>query len=916
MAGGESASISGGSVSDTRPSTGVLSWLKEHLNFYRVHIIYFTLTPLIFSGILYGANSKDPVAYIDALFLSVTSMTVCGLATVELSGLTAFQQFLMFFQMCLGSPVFVSWVVVMFRRRMFTIRCENIVRAAARKAVSSQSMSSPVASEVRVPTSWTTKLASLFRPGTHLSTVRESADETGTGSTKEKKHPGDREARKLRPDMIRRMNDAPMLVNPSGWISEGRPDPLKVVVMDSAEFNGHEKRTSSSEGSGESGRENGVSGGGRELSFVEEDGSREVSPDGRGRRLSDSYRLPGPRQVSLATDRRPTIDENVRMPRTQTIEFAPSPHRLDRARMEPHPTISEMNFRRPTIDTVNISEYNTGGSLRPPRTPTMGTITSARRPTFSTQADFGGFPWPHQVASRIFRHYAPKKLQHHISRTVTIPRTQTITSVHTNNIGSPSTGARAVPYISFDAVVGRNSVFHSLDSEQLEELGGVEYRALTMLSWIVGGYHIGTQLIGFIIIAAYMTLKKWAEDFVPPMQHRKISTGWFSLFQVVSAYTNTGTSLVDQSMVPFQKAYPMIFTLIFLILAGNTAFAVFLRLTIWVTSKLTPKDSRANETLQFLLDHPRRCFIYLFPSHQTWFLATVLVILNTTDWFFFLILDLGNPIIDAIPVATRVVDGLLQAVAVRAAGFGIVTLSALAPAVRVLYVIMMYVSVYPVAMSVRSTNVYEERSLGIYDDDASIQEEEVLSAGSDNRMHVWSRYLAMHARRQLAFDMWWLGLALFLVCIIEKDQINDPDNLSWFTIFNIVFELVSAYGGVGLSLGVPYANYSFCGAFSTLSKLIVCAVMLRGRHRGLPVAIDRAVVLPFEYRKHEEQDAEADELHSPQQRRPSMRSVPTMMSTGRQMTREPTKPESMGTRRFPRRTSSTHDDVLQQYGVP
>lgn len=37
-------------------------------------------------------------------------------------------------------------------------------------------------------------------------------------------------------------------------------------------------------------------------------------------------------------------------------------------------------------------------------------------------------------------------------------------------------------------------------------------------------------------------------------------------------------------------------------------------------------------------------------------------------------------------------------------------------------------------------------------------------------------------------------------------------------------------------------NYSFSGAFSTLSKLVVIAVMLRGRHRGLPVAIDRAVV--------------------------------------------------------------------------
>jgi hypothetical protein len=56
------------------------------------------------------------------------------------------------------------------------------------------------------------------------------------------------------------------------------------------------------------------------------------------------------------------------------------------------------------------------------------------------------------------------------------------------------------------------------------------------------------------------------------------------------------------------------------------------------------------------------------------------------------------------------------------------------------------------------------------------------------------------------------------------------------------------------------ANYSFSGAFRPLSKLIVCAVMLRGRHRGLPVAIDRAVMLPAEFRasqpdeEHEEDD--------------------------------------------------------------
>jgi Trk-type K+ transport system membrane component len=52
------------------------------------------------------------------------------------------------------------------------------------------------------------------------------------------------------------------------------------------------------------------------------------------------------------------------------------------------------------------------------------------------------------------------------------------------------------------------------------------------------------------------------------------------------------------------------------------------------------------------------------------------------DWFFFLLLDLGNKAIDSIPVGVRVIDGMLQAAAVRAAGFAIISLSALAPAVK------------------------------------------------------------------------------------------------------------------------------------------------------------------------------------------------------------------------------------------
>ena len=62
------------------------------------------------------------------------------------------------------------------------------------------------------------------------------------------------------------------------------------------------------------------------------------------------------------------------------------------------------------------------------------------------------------------------------------------------------------------------------------------------------------------------------------------------------------------------------------------------------------------------------------------------VIFSVTDWFFFLVLDIGNPAIADIPVGVRVIIGFLQATAVRAAGFGTVALAALAPAVKYVFV--------------------------------------------------------------------------------------------------------------------------------------------------------------------------------------------------------------------------------------
>jgi Trk-type K+ transport system membrane component len=254
---------------------------------------------------------------------------------------------------------------------------------------------------------------------------------------------------------------------------------------------------------------------------------------------------------------------------------------------------------------------------------------------------------------------------------------------------------------------------------------------------------------------------------------------------------------------------------------------------------------------------------------------------------------------------------------VRSGGFYVVAISGLYIGTQITYVIMMYISVYPVVITMRHTNVYEERSLGIYAEDSkgynenpdSIDLEDntypmstasTMATSRDppgigaplrrRRSHqqkaaatigrVLTRTFTMHGvgvgasqpvkksadgtaetridfisqqvHGQLAHDIWWLVLAVMIISTIETSHfLGDPVS---YSVFNVIFEVVSGYGTVGISVGLPNQAYSFSGGWQTASKLILCAVMLRGRHRGLPVALDRAVRLPSERLHRDEEE--------------------------------------------------------------
>ncbi len=204
----------------------------------------------------------------------------------------------------------------------------------------------------------------------------------------------------------------------------------------------------------------------------------------------------------------------------------------------------------------------------------------------------------------------------------------------------------------------------------------------------------------------------------------------------------------------------------------------------------------------------------------------------------------------------------------------------------------------------RHSNVYEERSLGIYAEDHIPETDPetgtlspargrrrpstgVLASVSQAISHAFTwhgvgaraplprqgpesniNFITQQIHGQLAHDIWWLVLAVLIIVTINTSHfLADPVS---FSVFNVIFEVVSAYGCVGISVGTPNDAYSFAGSWHTAAKLVLCVVMIRGRHRGLPVALDRAVRLPGDTLHQEEEEDHRIRRSMTTNRRPSV----------------------------------------------
>lgn len=92
--------------------------------------------------------------------------------------------------------------------------------------------------------------------------------------------------------------------------------------------------------------------------------------------------------------------------------------------------------------------------------------------------------------------------------------------------------------------LSRNSHFHGLSVEDRKHLGGMEYSAVLFLSFLVPIYFFVWQLLGCLSLGAWVTAHR-----ASTARANGIDPFWVGAFNAVSAFNNSGMSLLDANMV-------------------------------------------------------------------------------------------------------------------------------------------------------------------------------------------------------------------------------------------------------------------------------------------------------------------------------------------------------------------------------
>ncbi|RCI13161.1 hypothetical protein L249_1157 [Ophiocordyceps polyrhachis-furcata BCC 54312] len=352
-------------------------------------------------------------------------------------------------------------------------------------------------------------------------------------------------------------------------------------------------------------------------------------------------------------------------------------------------------------------------------------------------------------------------------------------------------------------------------------------------------YFFGIHLFGAVFLACWIRLAD--AKYRAYLDSLGVNSTWWAFYSSQSAVDNLGFTLTPDSMGHFRDASLPLLLLGALGLAGQTLRPVFLRLSLWLCAKVPGRAERA-ESASYLLENPQAC-LSMFPAVATRAQLIIISALTFGETVFITVNDGHGVEVAGLSLGQRLSAAFFQAAAARHAGMTPYNLANVSAAAQLSLLVMMFIATCPIVTAE-------------YDNSA------ILASTTS------PTYLARLVREQLGLDVWWFFLAVFCLTISEARSVQDDPvegrakqtnkKKKGLSDFPLMFEVVTAYNNVGISLGHPDVDAALCAKFSVVGKLVLCVLMVRGRHRRM---LHRFRLLPDRYllRLEEEEKEEEEE---------------------------------------------------------
>jgi trk system potassium uptake protein TrkH len=298
------------------------------------------------------------------------------------------------------------------------------------------------------------------------------------------------------------------------------------------------------------------------------------------------------------------------------------------------------------------------------------------------------------------------------------------------------------------------------------------------------------------IVGALLLFIGWSNRFPP------VTALYFSLFHAVSAFCNAGFSLFSDSFVGFQGNITINLTITSLIILGGIGFIVL--------SEIVDIGLRRNP--------PHRISLH---SKVVLTTTAALIIVGTLFIFF---IERDSSLL-TFPTGTQILISYFQSITSRTAGFNTIPMVSLSNATLFVLLILMFIGASPGSCGggIKTTNLAMLVSLA------------VNRYKGRQRAHLFKRTIPHETVSRSISVILASALAVTIITIfLLTTQLGDLSHGESRGLFlDYLFETVSAFGTVGLSMGVTTR-------LDTAGKLIIIAMMLLGRLGPLTLAFAMA----------------------------------------------------------------------------